>query len=198
MGCLHLSMNKVYSKVLSQDMNTTDCLRHACIVFLFLFAQACSPRLPTGEEQAVPGNSGQDQTASPTSTSTGTSTPAPTITPTPSPTPTATPSPTATAFICPGSPVTQLKAGISAYVSFYPPYANRVRAEPTWTTGAIIGFIQPGEVVDVLDGPVCANGVVWWQIQSREQNLTGWTVEGDVNNYWLIPQQLLATSTPVD
>jgi hypothetical protein len=87
---------------------------------------------------------------------------------------------------------------MSAYVSFYPPYANRVRAEPTWTTGAIIGFIYPGEVVDILDGPVCANGVVWWQVQSREQNLTGWTVEGDVNNYWLIPQQLLATSTPAD
>jgi hypothetical protein len=168
------------------------------MLFLILLAAACSPRMTTDSEQPSSGGTVSGELATPTATNTETATPSLTVSLTPSPTATETVTPSATPFICPGSPTTRLEIGISAYVSLYPPYANRVRAEPSWSTGAILGLIQPGEVVDVLDGPVCANGVVWWKVQSREQNLTGWTVEGDINNYWIIPQIVLATPTPLN
>ncbi len=88
---------------------------------------------------------------------------------------------------CEGSPASRLHPDDIAYVSFDPPYSNRVRANPNWNTGAVLGLIEPGERVEVVDGPACENNVVWWFIRSLEQDLTGWTVEGDQEDYWLVP-----------
>jgi hypothetical protein len=50
----------------------------------------------------------------------------------------------------------------------------------------VIGRIFPGETVEILEGPVCNNQVVWWKIQSLEKELVGWTVEGDLKDDWLL------------
>ncbi len=71
-------------------------------------------------------------------------------------------------------------------MSYDPPQKNRVRAQPN-TDARILGLIAPGEEVDILSGPQCSNNWVWWQVYSSAQNLTGWTVEGDYQAYWLIP-----------
>jgi Tol biopolymer transport system component len=47
--------------------------------------------------------------------------------------------------------------------------------------------------MDILAGPTCQNGWVWWEIRSLTTGLTGWTAEGDGQNYWLLP---VSTSTP--
>ena len=61
--------------------------------------------------------------------------------------------------------------------------ANRLREEPT-TDAETLGFI-PGEATFmVFDGPVCADGFVWWQVGYDGQ--IGWTVEGN-DEYWLEP-----------
>lgn len=134
-------------------------------------------------------------------TSTAVPTAAPTATfvqPTLTALPTATnlPPPTAPAFMpsptllvpwaaCAGALPSQLVAGLKAYVSFDPPLANRVREQPG-RQARILGQIQPGTVVTILDGPGCANNWVWWRVQSND-GLTGWTAEGDDRAYWLLP-----------
>jgi hypothetical protein len=65
---------------------------------------------------------------------------------------------------------------------------NRLRSEPD-ARAEITGQIEPGEIVNLIDGPVCANGWVWWYVQSRRSGIMGWTSEGDRNNYWLSPSE---------
>ncbi len=89
---------------------------------------------------------------------------------------------------CPDSPLSQLRVGNAAYVSFDPPLANRVRAEPN-RQARRVGQIEPGEIVLVLEGPACADAWVWWKVQSNSTGLLGWTAEGDENDYWLLPCQ---------
>jgi hypothetical protein len=62
--------------------------------------------------------------------------------------------------------------------------SNRVRAEPS-TSGAELGRIEAGTEFDVLDGPVCADGYNWWEVEAG--NLTGWTAEGTAADYFLEP-----------
>lgn len=71
-------------------------------------------------------------------------------------------------------------------VSLLPPQPNIVREAPG-RNSTKIGLIQPGEEVEILDGPACADGWVWWQVRSLGTGLTGWTAEGDENNRWLVP-----------
>ncbi|TLN11504.1 SH3 domain-containing protein, partial [bacterium] len=51
-----------------------------------------------------------------------------------------------------------------------------------------IGQIQPGERVKIIAGPACVGSWTWWKIQSEASGLTGWTAEGDGENYWLVPE----------
>jgi hypothetical protein len=87
---------------------------------------------------------------------------------------------------CPGAPNPRLSIGGLAEVSRVPPYANRVRTEASFDA-VVLGLISPGEDTEVLDGPVCSSGYFWWKVRSIATGLTGWTVEGDQENYWLIP-----------
>lgn len=107
--------------------------------------------------------------------------------PTPTPTPTYTPDPS-----IPWSPcedvtfLTRLTNGMRAKVSEEPAIANRVRIEPD-NESLIVGYIQPGELVEIIAGPVCANGWIWWNVIGLIQGTTGWTSEGNGSEYWLIP-----------
>lgn len=89
---------------------------------------------------------------------------------------------------CAGSRDSRLQVGAIAAVSKDPPQANNVR-KAAGSNQLKVGQIQPGERVTVLDGPRCVDGWVWWKIRSQDSGLTGWTAEGDRENYWLVPQQ---------
>ncbi|MCX7607889.1 MAG: hypothetical protein N2049_01535 [Anaerolineales bacterium] len=75
---------------------------------------------------------------------------------------------------------------------------NRVREEGS-KSAKQIGILYAGTVVDVLEGPVCSDGLVYWKIKGTiyppDPNSTetppqvGWTAEGDLKNYWLGPYQ---------
>lgn len=84
--------------------------------------------------------------------------------------------------------LSQLHIGDEAMVSSDPPLANRVR-ENASTNDTILGYIDPGEHVEVLEGPTCNQGWVWWKVRSLSSGLTGWTAEGNEDSYWLIPAQ---------
>ena len=53
----------------------------------------------------------------------------------------------------------------------------------------IIGFIDPGEKIEIIKGPSCSNQWVWWKVKSLKNGEIGWTSEGDAENYWLVPVQ---------
>ncbi len=108
-----------------------------------------------------------------------------TATDTPAPLPSVTPA-TRIWLPCSDSYPSRLHVGDRAYVSYQPPLANRVRSNPN--LGAdIIGLIQPGESMKIINGPACANQWVWWYVQAHNEDLNGWTAEGDGENYWLVP-----------
>ncbi len=97
------------------------------------------------------------------------------------------PSPTPRVVIwqpCPDGPLSRLKVGDLAYVTKDPPIPNRVRKEPN-READIIGHINPGASMEIIEGPACSDGWVWWHIKNADLN--GWTSEGDKETYWLVP-----------
>jgi hypothetical protein len=100
---------------------------------------------------------------------------------------TPTPEPTRGPWLaCPGTYLSNIQVDDQAYIGFNPPVPNNVRSGPG-TNFSIIGSLQNGEEVTVIDGPACADRWVWWVVRSNKTGLTGWTAEGDFDNYWLIP-----------
>lgn len=87
---------------------------------------------------------------------------------------------------CPNTYSSRLHKGDRAYVAFDPPLANRVRSGPS-SSARIEGLIQPGDEVKILEDPACANNWIWWKVSAHNGNLVGWTSEGDMENYWLVP-----------
>jgi predicted Ser/Thr protein kinase len=139
-------------------------------------AKSCSPVNPDSNGNGVPDN-----------VDTGPCnkliyTPTPTVTPTPTMTPTPTPAPY---IACPGLYQSRLHVGDFAFVSDNPPVANRVREKHS-TDAKILGFIQPGEKIEILEGPFCGDWI-WWRVRSMKTGLYGWTSEGDNAGYWLVP-----------
>lgn len=109
--------------------------------------------------------------------------PSQTILPLHSPTPLANPSPWSA---CTATILSRLRVGGVAYVSFDPPFANTVRAASSREADRL-GEVRPGGIVEVQEGPQCANGWIWWKVRERASGLTGWTAEGDKATYWLVP-----------
>lgn len=122
----------------------------------------------------------------PTLTPNPTSTLPPTLPYSPTPTLTQTLNPAATWQPCPGTYASRLHTGMRAYVSYNPPLPNRVRSEPN-SSSVVLGFLQVGERMDILEGPTCSDQWIWWRVRSLDTGLTGWTAEGDATNYWLVP-----------
>ena len=50
-----------------------------------------------------------------------------------------------------------------------------IRSEPF--TGSVLGHIAPLTVINIIDGPKCAGGVIWWKVWGPQ---TGWAVENNL------------------
>ena len=98
----------------------------------------------------------------------------------------ASPTPQAVTVPCVNGLPTRLSVGAFAYVNPDPPLPNNLRSA-AGKDNPLNGEIQPGQAMKILDGPQCADGWVWWQVRTLETELTGWTAEGDQQDYWLIP-----------
>ena len=80
---------------------------------------------------------------------------------------------------------THLQPGIQAVVA--PGSANRVRSEPV-QGGNVIHMLAAGSQMKIVEGPVCADGLVFWKIEnSAIPGGSGWTAEGDFSEHWLEP-----------
>lgn len=67
----------------------------------------------------------------------------------------------------------KLAVGLDAQVS--PNDLLVVRTEPL--IGSVLGRIGPTTVINIIDGPKCASGTVWWKVWGPQ---TGWAVENNL------------------
>jgi uncharacterized protein YraI len=74
-----------------------------------------------------------------------------------------------------------------------PTAPNNLRADPI-SDGTKLGQIPAGEVFNVLDGPRCAEGYTWWQVEY--QGMTGWTVETVEGEYVVESPAMWQSITP--
>lgn len=82
---------------------------------------------------------------------------------------------------------TQLLPGVWAQVA--PGDPNRVRSGPS-KSAEVIGQLYPGIASLVVEGPICADGLVYWRVEnSTIPGGSGWTAEGDGKEYWLEPYE---------
>lgn len=82
---------------------------------------------------------------------------------------------------------TRLKAGGQAQVSRETITPNRVRSGSS-QADEIIGLLHPGAVMKLIEGPVCADGLIFWKVENDSiPSSVGWTAEGDGQEYWLEP-----------
>lgn len=77
-----------------------------------------------------------------------------------------------------------------------------VRTAPT-ITGEKVGQIEAGATFDILDGPRCADGYVWWRLDDGA-GINGWSAEGSAatEEFWLwrdgVPFNPAAVSRPFE
>jgi hypothetical protein len=70
-----------------------------------------------------------------------------------------------------------------------------LRSKPS-TQGSKIGEIPGGSTFRVLEGPECADGIVWWSVDFN--GVIGWTGESKGQDYWVEPDTstVFPTATP--
>jgi len=120
----------------------------------------------------------------------------PTITPThtlpalPTIAPTDTPQPVES---CPGALPSRLLPGQRGFVREDDPLPVNVRSGPG-TTFPRVSQIPIRSIFDVLEGPVCAQGLAWYRILTHTR-VEGWIAEGDIV-YFVDPLPPESTPTP--
>ena len=99
---------------------------------------------------------------------------------------------------CPSELSSALPPASMAYVSLNPPVSNRLRAAPG-LAASLVGSLPSGSVVDLIAGPLCADGLIWWQVVvsgGPQNRLAGWTAEGSATEKWLVACPAGATCPP--
>lgn len=82
---------------------------------------------------------------------------------------------------------------IGGYAQVSPGQPNNMRDTPA-RSGEKVGEIPASAVATVLDGPTCADGFNWWQVDYL--GTVGWTVEGADGAYWLNPVEPVTDYVP--
>jgi hypothetical protein len=83
---------------------------------------------------------------------------------------------------CTGVLPTRLRVGGWGRVT--PGLPNTIRNSAAISSRRL-GQIPAGGVFSIMAGPVCANGIAWWQVSYN--NIVGWTAEGRWGEYWVEP-----------
>jgi hypothetical protein len=93
--------------------------------------------------------------------------------------------PTAVPSATPAPIVRTLRVGGSAQVANTEGRALRGRAAPGLKAPVRVAFAE-GEQVRILEGPVTADGYVWWRVEGR--NGAGWAAQQSLEGVvWLVP-----------
>ncbi len=89
-------------------------------------------------------------------------------------------------------PYYRLAEGVRAVVTYRDTQPKNLRTAPD-RDATIVNQLIEGIAVDLLDGPVCADGLNWWQVRVvGSPETVGWMAEGGTaaGGYWLLPQGL--------
>lgn len=89
-------------------------------------------------------------------------------------------------LVCPNAQRTRLKLNGFAFLTYDPPVPNRVRIGPGLGYDAK-GLVKPGQVMQIINGPICSGESVWWKVVVKYTELTGWVAEADSEQYWVEP-----------
>ncbi len=82
---------------------------------------------------------------------------------------------------CIGAPPSRLVVGDVAQVITDP---DPLRARSAPVDGEVIAQLYDGYQLPVVGGPVCADNMLWWQVQLRGEQ-TAWAAEGVTEEYYL-------------
>jgi len=87
---------------------------------------------------------------------------------------------------CGTVPAPRLEVAQTARVTFTDGTPLNLRTSPQ---GELLTQLSEGTTANVVEGPVCANGYLWWKLQLNVQDTltSGWAAEGDANDYYLEP-----------
>ena len=88
--------------------------------------------------------------------------------------------------LCPDAPPSRVAEGFLTRVTYTDGSSLAIRTEAGLSTGERIDYLPEGTRMTILDGPVCADGFAWWQVETAD-GLTGWVAEGDWEAYFLEP-----------
>jgi alpha-2-macroglobulin len=102
---------------------------------------------------------------------------------------------TGTTVICPGALEPRVKVGDTAIV-VTDPDPLRARSQPV--DGEVVASLYRDYVIPVVGGPVCADGVLWWQVRLRDDR-DAWVAEGLDDEYFIdvrIARQTTAVVIP--
>jgi hypothetical protein len=86
---------------------------------------------------------------------------------------------------CLSAPYSSLEKGNYVTVNFLNPIPNNIRDKPG-LKNKLLGSLQIDETATIIDGPQCADNMVWWKIKTYS-GITGWTGEGQGSEVWLVP-----------
>jgi hypothetical protein len=87
---------------------------------------------------------------------------------------------------CPNAPISHLHIGDIAIIVEVSGFPGRLRQEASLDAG-FVGTVEPAEVLEITEGPVCGTQWVWWQVQSLSTEIKGWIIEGNAYGTWLLP-----------
>ncbi len=76
------------------------------------------------------------------------------------------------------------RISVGDFVTLSPGPSNNIRLRPSLDAN-VIGSFSTGNLMQVIGGSVCANGLRWWRVADALFN--GWTAEAGDTEYWLIP-----------
>lgn len=92
---------------------------------------------------------------------------------------------------CAGAPVARVQVGGQARVVL----ADGPLRARTAPDGDIQELLYKDYALTVLDGPVCQDGLRFWQVQLRNQQ-SAWVAEGDAQEYFIAPTDVEASDQP--
>ncbi len=81
----------------------------------------------------------------------------------------------------------RLTVGGQAYVNYKGSDLKNLRAAPS-TNATLVASLLDGIGLEIIGGPVCADGYNWWQVRVLSRpDVSGWFAEGGPAAYWLTP-----------
>ncbi len=88
-------------------------------------------------------------------------------------------------YACTNTIETQIIKGDNVRVTYSNGIPVRLRSEPVIKSSTFITQFNEGTQLEVLDGPSCNEGYVWWYVQSGKYK--GWIAEGTSSNWFIEP-----------